>query len=202
MKIARRWSNVGNVTYQIELSEYDAVPPSDQLFVDGLPRSVNRDREAVALYLVLGHWVGEEFSGPFPFSPHVADAIQSDFHPARLIPSPIEYYPKGLPIGTRIVTCCSDLSELNHNCFADLRSDAWNGSIRGLDNLAVASNSFLFMRHSEDVRPNLGMAVMFSENIDADVLQLSTPIETDEFKKLSRLLAAVRLELRAPIRDR
>lgn len=198
MKIKRTWSNVAKVTYSVELSEYDATPPATAFTVDGFPRSLNANREAIALYLIFGHWAGEEFETPFPFSPHVAEAMIRDFRPARLLPRPIEYYPKGLPIGSKLIECESGRPSHKINTFTDLGADQWNGSVRSHSSLSVATNSFVFKRHEEDIRPMLGSAVLFSENLGADILQVSTRLEPEKLERLTQLLASVRLEFRAP----
>lgn len=190
----KRIREPGNRTgYEAELSEYDSVPPSLKLLVDELPEGIDPNREAVALYLVFRNWCGGEFTVPRWMSPHTGEVIAADASPVRLSPAPFEFYPKGLPIGTRIVECHDSMSGLKEDTIAVLPAHSWSGAIRGYNSVAVSSNAFVFRQDDQDIAPLIGIAVLFADNLNADTIRVRGDIGADREREIASLLSSVRL---------
>lgn len=196
MKFNRARTKTRQIAYSVELSEYDANPPVPQLLLDDLPLKLNPELEAISLYLIFGPWCGGEFVTPAKMGPNTAATISSDAIPDFFC-GPIEYYPKALPLGVTTVRVTDTLRRIDEcNTISCLDSTQWNGSIRSLGSLAVASNYRSFMRYAGDPRPLIGVALLFAEEMNANTLVFPKgTFEASEFKRYLKLLQAVRMEL-------
>lgn len=195
MKISRKRTSTRQTCFRADLTTYDAEPPTRELLIDELPEQINPEREAVALYLIFGPWSGGEFVTPRLMGPNTAAAIARDAA-FDFFPGPIEYYPKPLIAGTRTVTVSTSLAETQPDTFISLPASQFNGSLRSPSTIAVANNSDMFQLDEHDVRPLVGIAMLFAESLSADVLNLPG-LSTNHplFYRLVRLLDAVRLGL-------
>jgi hypothetical protein len=180
----------------VELHEYDAAPPVNQLLLDRRPRIRQNDRDAIAAYLAFGAWASAGFSLPAKISPATAEAIRADSRASGgLIAEPIEYYPKALPIGSSSVALTraigptfSERPEL-----ALLQADTWNGAVATTRSLALGSNAFV-LDGDASVRAHLAVAVLFAADLDADSFVLDGwRVPEREEERLRSLLSAVRL---------
>lgn len=180
----------------VELHEYDAVPPVNQLLLDRRPRIRQNDRDAIAAYLAFGQWAAAGFSLPAKISPATAEAIRADSHMSGgLVAEPIEYYPKALPIGSTkvVVTRAIGRSFLEQPELAVLQADTWNGAMGTTRSLALGSNAFVLDGDSS-VRAHLAVAVLFATDLDADCFALeASQVPEQEQHRLRSLLSAVRL---------
>lgn len=191
----KRIQEPGNRTgYEAVLSEYDSIPPSNKIIVDELPEKVDPNREAIALYLIFGKWVGSDFTVPQWMSPHTGETIARAASPITVSPSPFEYYPKGLPIGNRELFC-TDSSEFENEqgTVAVLPAHSWSGALRGFDSIAVSSNAFVFQEDQKDVAPLVGIALLFAEDLNADSICIRTKLPEAEESRIAALLSSVRL---------
>lgn len=179
--------------YEVELSEYDSVPPSSKLLVDEFPEDIDPNREAVALYLIFRNWCGGEFTVPRWMSPHTGEVLAADASPVRLNPAPFEFYPKGLPIGTRTIECHDSMNGLKEDTIAVLPAHLWSGAVRGYNSVAVSSNAFVFQQDEHDIAPLIGIAVLFADNLNADTIRVQEKIGAEHEREIAALLSSVRL---------
>ncbi|OMH24539.1 hypothetical protein BKD30_08145 [Tersicoccus phoenicis] len=196
---------IGHVGFTANPEDYDAEPPIRSLWFDAGPVAMNADREAVALALTFGRYASGRFQVVHKFSPVVAHAIEASMQPVWTTPSPIEYYPKALPIGSRTLDVhwtdepAPSLNLGNEAQLAIQRSDRSAGSMRGLNRMTLSSNAWLHAdtRGSELVQifPLIAVAVLFAEDLNADVLRIRGQFDesSDEWINLVRLLATARL---------
>ena len=189
----------------VELGEYDASPPVTSLLLDYAPLSMNPERLAIAAYLAFGSWASGDFLLPTKLGPATASAIERDLKHVDVRPGPIEYYPKPLEVGVREVSLlitkeptlsCSD------STIAVLPSSSWNGGMRGLRSITVASNAFALdiaaSSTPESIRARLAVGVLFAGDLSADCIsiQCSQPLPDSEKSRISALLLSVRLGAR------
>ena len=180
--------------YEAVLSEYDSLPPSSKIIVDELPEKIDPNREAIALYLVFGKWVGSDFEVPQWMSPHTGETIARAASPITVNPTPFEYYPKGLPTGNRELFCTDSVEFANEQTAVSvLPAHYWSGALRGFDSLMISSNAFTFQESAEDVAPLVGIAVLFAEDLNADSICIRAGLTESEESRIAELLSSVRL---------
>lgn len=180
--------------YEAILSEYDSIPPNNKIIIDELPEKIDPNREAIALYLIFGKWVGSDFAVPQWMSPHTGEAIARAASPISVNPTPFEYYPKGLPIGNRDLLCTDSVEFANEQTTVSvLPAHSWSGALRSFDSLSVSSNAFTFQEGTEDVAPIVGIAVLFAEDLSADSICVRTSLTESEESRIAELLSSVRL---------
>ena len=175
--------------------EYDASPPVESLLVDRTPRIRQHDREAVAAYLAFGPWAGAGLTMPGKISPATAAAIRADSGSINLDVSPLEYYPKALPIGEAAVslTQAVDRSFGTRPEIAMVPSDNWNGALATKDSLVVGTNAFV-LDGGRPLRPYLAVATLFAADVRADSFDVTDwGVDLEEQSRLQALLAAVRI---------
>lgn len=200
--------NIGHVGFVAEPEDYDGVPRFAQYWLDASPKNRHADREALAAFLIFGKYMGGLTRMPSKFSPavesvmcRVSAAVSTSF-------TPIEYYPKGLPIGKRSLRLSWSDTELRGDSeVVDVtraylhvdRSDKSSGSLRNINGLRVASNAWM---HSEmnpgsidSIFPYVAAAVLYAEDLDIDTIEISGnyDMQTSEWAKLVHLLGAARL---------
>ncbi|MGV0362946.1 hypothetical protein ACUY2X_12815 [Corynebacterium minutissimum] len=196
MKFSQQTNSLGQFSFSWERTEYDAFPPAEFFTADHAPRSVNPDRRAVALALLFAPWVGDEMYFPGRIGPHTAHEIREFTHLTTTYVGPIEYYPKGLPIGFAKGLVSNEMTgkvDFNSRVLFDLPSHEFNGALRSLKALAVGTNSFMFKRHEMDVFPTIAVAVLFAEDMGLDEIVIDTTMDEPTLSAVQQLLSAVRL---------
>lgn len=178
-----------------ELSEYDAVPPVLNIAYEATPLKLNPEVEAAAITLLFGRFSGGEMEFAHKVGPNTAKAIQRYLEPTIGFISPIEYYPKALPLGSQqTVVKEDDAFNPDGSAFISLRSDQFNGAIKSQRAMAVASNSFVLKQDADDIRPALASAMLFAEDLEVETFVV--PESTiPNFEEIRRLLSAVRINL-------
>lgn len=198
MKFTQQTNSLGQFSFGWERSEYDAFPPAEFFTADHAPTSINSDRRAVALALLFAPWMGDEMIAPGRIGPNTAHEIREFTNSTTNHIGPIEYYPKGLPIGGSQGALFNELSEgmdFSSRAIFDLPSHEFNGALRSMKALAVGTNSFMFKRHERDILPSIGVAVLFAEDLGLDEIIISEQIDKSTLKAVQHLLSAVRLGL-------
>lgn len=204
MKISWHGNDYGMTGLHAEPGEYDASLPVDSLLIDYAPRNINPERLAVAAYLAFGRWVSGDLQLPAKLGPATAAAIERDLKHVHVRPGPIEYYPKPLEIGTREIRL--NFTEAKTDPFTQdsmtiLPSSGWNGGLRGLRSMTIASNAFALdsdtSHPQESIRARLAVGVLFAGDLSADRFVVQTPelITDSEISRLTDLLLSVRLGL-------
>lgn len=198
MKIERKLGLGGRYQLVSVLGEYDAHPPVDRLIIDHQPRAENPELVGMACYLAFGNWCGGELQLPVKIGPATADAMARDSARAGvgLLPAPIEYYPKPLPLGVREIRVSRSLDRMPADTILDVRIDQWSGSMRSHTSVILPTNSFLFDSQSGGVRAHLAVAVLFANDIQADQLVVEGVVSEAEMERLTALLSAVRIGVR------
>ena len=178
-----------------ERSEYDATPPTYNLAFDAKPTAINAEVEAAALTLLFGSYSGGEMAFAHKLGPNTAVAIQRYLEPTKVFPTPVEYYPKALPLhsGSVDVWDAPDIS-IRENRFISLRSDMANGSLNMHSALAISNNSFVFKQHDNDYLPALAAAMLFTDDLEAEAFTVPAG-SISNFDEVRELLSAVRLGL-------
>lgn len=162
---------------------------------------MNLEREAIAAYLAFGHWTSGDLQLPHRLGPNTAAAIERDMKHVSVRPSPIEYYPKPLEIGTREVHVGFNESNLSQDVpsISILAASHWTGAIRSLSSIAVASNAFAFdfatsSERTQSIRAQLAVAVLFAGDMSADTFIMNgSRIPEHERERIAALLLAVRI---------
>ncbi len=195
MKISKARTKSRQLGYTVELSEYDAEPPARAWLIDEAPDAINPELEAMALYLIFGRWCGGEFEVPKKMGPNTATAIAHDAI-TEMFCSPIEFYPKALPLSNGCLSVTSRLDCAASQTLISLPSSSWNGSVRSTNSLVVASNSDVFQLGEDDFRPVTALSLIFAETLNADEIRLvDTDRDGDELNRLQALLGQVRVGL-------
>lgn len=193
MRISKSRNKFRQVEYKVELSEYDAEPPSKEWLLDDLPDRVNPELEAVALYLLFGPWCGGELIFPQEISPNTASAIARDAVEDIFI-DPIGYYPKALPSGAKSVRIVGEFSEIEANTFYSLAAGEWNGSLKSTNSLVLTSNSHVFGLKNNDARVSLAPALLLAEALDAGQFEYAFD-SNEQVARLRALLREIRIGL-------
>lgn len=195
MKFFRITNNSGQFTLTVERDGYDAFPPVPEFTADQAPRLRNPEREAVASTLLFSPWVGGEFEFVQKIGPNTVAEIRNFCEPMNVNCQPMEYYPKHLPLGQETATVSNEIGSHGSRYIVDLPSDKYNGAIRTHHALTVATNSFMLKQSSADIRPSLGVAVLFAEDFNVDTLVVNAGFSEKELRRYQALLSAVRLGL-------
>ena len=179
----------------VVLSEYDAIPPIGNIAFDARPLSLNPEVEAAALTLLFGRFSGGDLEFAHKIGPNTAKAIQRYLEPTISFVTPIEYYPKPLPLGEATTIVSESLADVSaDSAFVSLRTDQYNGAVKNHTSIAVASNSFTLKQSPVDLRPALASAMLFAE--DLEVGRFLVPQGSIEnFEDVQKLLSAVRINL-------
>lgn len=209
MIITWRGELVGHVGLTAVPNDYDGNPQFSNFWFDASPKAIHPDRQAVAAYLIFGSYMSGRVQMPHAFSPAVEAALRFDAEPVSISFNPIEYYPKALPIGSRVLDLSWEGS--SNNCeIADspgsaylhiLQSDRAAGSIRTVNGLTIGSNAWLHTSSKRDslqrIYPFVAAAVLFAEDLEVDVVRVPLGYDegTAEWRALSSLLASARLGL-------
>lgn len=189
-------NHLGQTGYEVELSEYDSLPPSRHLLTHGLPVNIDADREALALYLVFGPWCGGEFFVPKGMSPHTSATITRDSFPVPFQPQPIAFAPKALPSGNHPVHVSFDPSDSGKDhSITILPNHTWLGCLRSSQSLTLGSNAFVFQHEADDLLPLVGVCILYAESLNVDSLVLPTSFASEQLSRLSTLLSAVNIGL-------
>ena len=179
----------------VQRSEYDAFPPTDNLAFDAKPTKINPEVEAAALTLLFGRYSGGDLVFAHKLGPNTAVAIQRYLAPTKIFPTPIEYYPKALPLhkGGVDVWDTSDIV-VRQNAFMSVRSDVANGALNLHSALAISNNSFVFKKNESDYLPALAAAMLFVDDLEAEAFVVPRD-SIANFEQVRELLSAVRLGL-------
>lgn len=194
MRISKSRNSLRQVAYAVELSEYDAEPPSRTWLLDELPDKINPELEAVALYLVFGPWCGGEFVVPQKMGPNTAASI-SGHAGVEFFPGPIEYYPKRLAIGKRQIRLTSEITETGAATLVTLNLDEWNGSLKSTDSLILASNTNLFAKASDNPAALIAPAVLLAEELSMMSLDVLDFVDLEDLQSEKPLLQAAGIRL-------
>ncbi|GAA2136651.1 hypothetical protein GCM10009825_22100 [Arthrobacter humicola] len=201
---------VGHTGFNVTADDYDGEPRFRSFWFDAAPKNRHPDREAVAAFLVFSSAMGGLVNLPHKFSPAVDSAMRSIASPVPVVFSPIEYYPKALPGGSRplnlswsgIEAASTDETTRDDTTYLRIeRSDETAGSLRTLRGLTMSSNAWLHSDgrrgHVSSIRPYLAAAVLFAEDLDADSIRIPGDYdqESQEWKDLVYLLGTARLGL-------
>lgn len=202
MKVSWSSTHDNRIGFHTELHEYDAVPPVAALLIDHAPAMINAEREAVASYLAFGHWVSGDLQLAHKVGPNTASAIERDMSFVDVRPSPLEYYPKPLPTGSRRVSVDFDGSGVSSSgpFISVLPASRWNGALRSHNGIALGSNAFVFDAAASGghvaIRCRLAVAVLFAEDLLADTFVLrANDVDAREISRIRKLLAAVNIGL-------
>lgn len=198
MKFTQQTNSLGQFSLVWERTEYDAFPPAAEFTADHAPHVIHPDRRAVALALLFSPWAGDEMTFPGRIGPNTAHEIRKFTENASSSIGPIEYYPKGLPIGAFSGTVANQLdglADVKKHAIYDLPNHEFNGALRTMKSLAIGTNSFMFKRHESDIVPALGVGVLFAEDLGLDEFVISADLKEEQLTSLRRLLSAVRLGL-------
>lgn len=195
MKIETKLTPGGQYSLAAVLGDYDGQPPVNELIVDHPPRVENPELIGMACYLAFGRWCGGELQLPVKVGPATADAMRRDAAASGigLLPAPIEYYPKPLPLGVREARLSRSLDIDEKAAIHDVRIDQWAGSLRGHSRLVVPSNSFLIDGVGNEVRAHLAVALLFADDMQVDSLSVESAASEDDRPNLASLLSAVRI---------
>lgn len=203
MKISKARTKSRQLGYTVELSEYDAEPPARAWLIDEAPDFINPELEAMALYLIFGHWCGGEFEVPRKMGPNTATAIAHDSI-TEMFCGPIEFYPKALPLGKGCLNVTTNLGQSGNHTLVGVPSSSWNGSVRSTNSIVVASNSDVFQLADDDARPLVALSLLFVETLNADEIRLIDSDLSDDqgrFNELRAILSQVRIGLSRAARD-
>lgn len=201
MKFQTDRNNQGQYRISVTLGDYDAQPPATEFTADHAPKIVSPDRFAVAVTLLFSSWCGGEMIFPQPIGPNTVSEIRKFLHPVSAHCSPIGFYPKPIPEGSRTTVAYRAKQNLaafptRQPYLLDLPTDKYNGSVRTHSSLQVATNAFLFADNAQnEVESLLGVAVLFAEDFDIDRFALSESPSEREARRISSLLSSVRLGL-------
>lgn len=196
MRISKSRNNQRQVAYTVELSEYDAEPPSRTWLVDELPGNINPELEAVALYLVFGPWCGGEFVVPQKMGPNTAASI-SNHAGVEFFPGPIEYYPKRLATGKHQIRLASEITAAGARTLVLLDMGEWNGSLRSMTSLVIASNTALFANANDNLPALIAPAVLLAEELSIMSLDVLGFIDPEDIQTEKPLLQAAGISLAA-----
>lgn len=192
MRISKNRNRQRQVAYTVELSEYDAEPPSRQWLFDDLPEKINPELEAVALYLVFGPWCGGELTVPQKMGPNTAAAIRRhagfDF-----FPGPIEFYPKPLPRGNREMRLSDRVDHAGPSTLVSVSGAEWNGSLRSTASTLVSSNTVIFSQLQGIPTAAIAPAVLLADELNIGTILFSENLNAREECLLVELLQAVGL---------
>lgn len=192
MRISRSRNKHRQIAYTVELSEYDAEPPTRTWLLDELPDKINPELEAVALYLIFGSWCGGEFHVPQKMGPNTASAI-SRHAGMDFFPGPIEYYPKPLSRGSRAIRLVERIENAGPSTFVSLGSSDWNGSLRSSSAVLVSSNTPVFSRLQGSRHAKIAPLVLMADELDARTILFSDSEGGSVEGGLRGLLSAVGL---------
>lgn len=198
MKFTQKTNPLGQFSLGWERTEYDAFPPAEAFTADHAPLTIHPDRRAVALTLLFSPWVGDEMTFPGRISPNTAYEIRSFTNSVCSSIGPIEYYPKGLPIGAHpglVSNHLNGMNELMSPAIYDLPNHEFNGALRSMKAVALGTNSFMFKRHEGDIIPSIGVGVLFAEDLGLDEIMVNADLGETHLASLRRLLSSVRLGL-------
>lgn len=194
MRITKSRNKHRQIAYTAELSEYDAEPPSRTWLLDDLPNKINPELEAVALYLVFGRWCGGEFEVPQKMGPNTAAAIER--HASMdFFPGPIEYYPKPIFRGTRVVTLTDSFHGVKQNTLVCLNGSNWTGSLKATSTLLLSSNTEVFASPEDPQIVLLAPALLLAEELDIAEIALDSGLDAMT-AELADLLRQVGIALR------
>lgn len=195
MRFSVKSNLYGRWGIHVELGEYDAVPPTNNVAFEATPFKINPEVEAVALTLLFGRFSGGEMEFAHKVGPNTAKAIQRYLEPTMGFITPIEYYPKPLPLGTETIRVdeSSDFS-IGESSFMSLRADHFNGAIKTHTSMAVANNSFTLKQDKLDIRPTLACALLFAEDLEASCFEVPNH-SIANFDQVQKLLSAARINL-------
>lgn len=207
-----KWKSeyIGHVGFEAEPEDYDGIPRFSHYWVDAAPKNLHPDREALAAFLIFRGYIGGLTLMPHKFSPAVESAFRRTGDGALAF-SPVEYYPKALPQGSRTLhlswTGCqvdraTDGITADHAYLHIKRSDQFSGSIRSINSLHVAANAWAHSQPESSplqrVFPYIAAAVLYAEDLEADSIQIYGDYDTEsvEWKNLALLLGSARLGIK------
>lgn len=186
---------------------YDGIPPVGAVQINARFRSLNRDREAVALALVYHGFL----SGPLEFgnscSPSVAAEIESFFCPRQVPVSTVDLVPRALPMGTRTSLLGKDITcRAEPDAIYDVRMDFVNdqtfGSSLSARLLAIACNVGSLYGHDNDaaILARIGIAILLAEDysVRSIIVHVSSGFLHNaayDIEKLQSLSGAVNVRL-------
>lgn len=194
MRIRKSRNKHRQTAYTVELSEYDAEPPSREWLLDELPNNINPELEAVALYLIFGPWCGGEFIVPQKMGPNTAASI-SRHAGMDFFPGPIEYYPKGLAMGKRKIRLTNKINDARSRTLVSLNLDEWNGSLRSTTSLILASNTATFAYAGGNFAALIAPAVLLAEELSMTCLDVVDLIDPEDLHEERLLLQAAGVSL-------
>lgn len=194
MRISKSRNRHRQIAYTVELSEYDAEPPTRTWLLDELPDKVNPELEAVALYLIFGPWCGGEFIVPQKMGPNTASAI-SRHTGIDFFAGPIEFYPKPIFRGSQAITLKESLDGMGPSTLVLLSSSEWSGSLKSTSGLVLSTNTELFVDPKFSLGTRLAPAVLLAEELNlAEIEYACRPGERTA--ELAELLRQVGIRLR------
>lgn len=193
MRISRSRNKHRQIAYTVELSEYDAEPPTRTWLLDDLPEKINPELEAVALYLIFGPWCGGEFAVPQKMGPNTAAAIS--LHAGMdFFPHPIEFYPKPIIRGAHSVTVTRMLCLEKEPSLTILDGAQWSGSLKSTSSIVISSNSKLF-EVGDGLNTLLAPAVLLAEDLNLGTALVEMVGDRAEFEEYASLLREVGIAL-------
>ena len=207
-----KWKSeyIGHVGFSALPEDYDGIPRFANYWLDSAPKTRHADRESLAAFLIFNRYMGGLTHMPQKFSP----ALDSAFRAAAggmVSFTPVEYYPKALPSGSRTlhlswadaVFVPASMRQSAEDAYLHIeRSDRSSGSMRTINRLDVASNAWIHsrgeLRSLESIFPYLAAAVLYAEELEVDTIQIYGDFDTqsDLWKKLVLLLGSARLGLK------
>lgn len=170
MKITRSEDAVlGRILLDIEPQEYDGLPLTKQIWIDGKALWSFADHACIAEALFLHSYV----SGPLSFSttcmPFTADALRTLFAPRSVPVTTLSLAPRQPPVGgqTIVIGRIARENRAPGAFTVELGSSARFRTILDMDRAVIASNLRMLLRAGEpEAKMALGLAVLFAGNFD------------------------------------
>lgn len=207
-----KWKSeyIGHIGFEATPDDYDGIPKFANYWLDAGPKLRHPDREAVAAFLIYGSYLGGLTQMPHKFSPAVDVVLRDAAGEASAAFSPIEYYPKALPVGSRTMRLSwseDEKEKIDAEGVADVflrleRSDRVSGSMRSVNGLTVASNAWIHVPDCAEsiyrIYPFLAAAVLYAEDLEADTIQVQGNYDKDKdaWETIVRLLGSARLGIK------
>lgn len=205
-----KWKSeyIGHVGFEATPDDYDGIPRFANYWLDAGPKVRHADREAVAAFLIYGRYMGGLTQMPHKFSPAVDAVLRDAAGRASAAFSPVEYYPKALPIGSRTMDLSwSDDEHQTAESQAEVflrieRSDRVSGSMRSVNGLTVASNAWIhvpgYAESLYSIYPFIAAAVLYAEDLEVDTIQVRGNYDSDKdaWETVVRLLGSARLGIK------
>lgn len=188
--------------FATEPTDFDAVPPLEQLRINWPLESISVDRAVVGTSLVFSSWIAGRCDFPEPFSALTAQRITEWFQSQSIWVSPNPIRTGGLPLprGTKRLILSGDSRQ---PCDIQLHLEpSERGTSTGGKAFHIATNAGVLMANAPTpaarLNIRLGIAVLVSESLGVDgIIDPEFATESPQgFASATRLIECVALGLR------